>query len=234
MNWDLLLSFVPQLVAGLPVTLSILVCSLAIGLVLGALLCWARMRRAPVIAQAADFYVLFFRGTPLLVQLFAIYYGLGQFEVVRDSFAWPLLREAWFCAVLALGLNSAAFTSEIMRGGIIGVERGQIEAAEAYGFSRLQIARLVLGPQALRFALPSYSNETILMLKGTALASTISIMDLTGIARKLSALHFAPFESFIAAGGIYLVLAMVLTLSYSAIEKRLAWERERKTNVSPV
>ncbi len=234
MNWDLLLSFVPQLVAGLPVTLSILVCSLAIGLVLGALLCWARMRRAPVIAQAADFYVLFFRGTPLLVQLFAIYYGLGQFEVVRDSFAWPLLREAWFCAVLALGLNSAAFTSEIMRGGIIGVERGQIEAAEAYGFSRLQIARLVLGPQALRFSLPSYSNETILMLKGTALASTISIMDLTGIARKLSALHFAPFESFIAAGGIYLVLAMVLTLSYSAIEKRLAWERERKTNVSPV
>ncbi|MBG6155171.1 His/Glu/Gln/Arg/opine family amino acid ABC transporter permease subunit [Labrenzia sp. EL_159] len=234
MNWDLLLSFVPQLVAGLPVTLSILVCSLAIGIVLGALLCWARMRRAPVIAQAADFYVLFFRGTPLLVQLFAIYYGLGQFEVVRDSFAWPLLREAWFCAVLALGLNSSAFTSEIMRGGIIGVERGQIEAAEAYGFSRLQIARLVLGPQALRFALPSYSNETILMLKGTALASTISIMDLTGIARKLSALHFAPFESFIAAGGIYLVLAMVLTLSYSAIEKRLAWERERKTNVSPV
>lgn len=234
MNWDLLLSFVPQLVAGLPVTLSILVCSLAIGLVLGALLCWARMRRAPVIAQAADFYVLFFRGTPLLVQLFAIYYGLGQFEVVRDSFAWPLLREAWFCAVLALGLNSAAFTSEIMRGGIIGVERGQIEAAEAYGFSRLQIARLVLGPQALRFSLPSYSNETILMLKGTALASTISIMDLTGIARKLSALHFAPFESFIAAGGIYLVLAMVLTLFYSAIEKRLAWERERKTNVSPV
>ncbi len=234
MNWDLLLSFVPQLVAGLPVTLSILVCSLAIGLVLGALLCWARMCRAPVIAQAADFYVLFFRGTPLLVQLFAIYYGLGQFEFVRDSFAWPLLRQAWFCAVLALGLNSAAFTSEIMRGGIIGVERGQIEAAEAYGFSRLQIARLVLGPQALRFSLPSYSNETILMLKGTALASTISIMDLTGIARKLSALHFAPFESFIAAGGIYLLLAMVLTLSYSAIEKRLAWERERKTNVSPV
>jgi His/Glu/Gln/Arg/opine family amino acid ABC transporter permease subunit len=221
-NWDLLLSFIPKLLAGLPVTLSILVCSLAIGLVLGALLCWARMRRVPGVSQVADFYVLFFRGTPLLVQLFAIYYGLGQFEIVRDSFAWPLLREAWFCAVLALGLNSAAFTSEIMRGGIIGVEHGQIEAAEAYGFSRLQIARLILGPQALRIALPAYSNETILMLKGTALASTISIMDLTGIARKLSSLHFAPFESFIAAGVIYLALAMILTLTYSALERRLA------------
>ncbi|MEM9629929.1 MAG: ABC transporter permease [Pseudomonadota bacterium] len=222
MNWELLLSFFPKLLAGLPVTLSILVCSLAIGLVFGALLCWARMHRLPGVAQLADFYVLFFRGTPLLVQLFAIYYGLGQFEVIRSSFAWPLLREAWFCAVLALGLNSAAFTSEIMRGGILGVERGQIEAAAAYGFSRLQIARLILGPQALRIALPAYSNETILMLKGTALASTISIMDLTGIARKLSSLHFAPFESFIAAGAIYLALAMILTLSYSAIERRFA------------
>ena len=111
------------------------------------LLCIVRLRRIPIVSKLADFYVLFFRGTPLLVQLFAIYYGLGEFELIRNSFAWPFLREAWFCAVLALGLNSAAFTSEIMRGGVLGVEKGQLEAAAAYGFSNFQTGRLILMPQ---------------------------------------------------------------------------------------
>lgn len=220
MNWSLLFTFFSDLAAGIPVTLTILVCSLAIGIVLGLVLCVARLRRVPIVSRIADFYVLLFRGTPLLVQIFAIYYGLGEFEVIRNSFAWPFLREAWFCAILALGLNSAAFTSEIMRGGVLGIDKGQLEAAAAYGFSSFQTGRFILIPQATRIALPAYSNEIVLMLKGTSLASTISIMDLTGIARKLSSEHFAPFEAFIAAGVIYLALVLLLTTAFSALEKR--------------
>ncbi|WP_420414098.1 ABC transporter permease [Roseibium sp.] len=222
MNWPLLISFYPRLLEGLTTTLGILVCSLSLGLLLGAVICTIRMRRMPVLAQFFDFYVLFFRGTPLLVQLFAIYFGLGQFEAVRESIAWPLLQEAWFCAVLALGLNSAAFTSEIIRGGILGIERGQLEAAAAYGFSQVKTARVIMFPQALRIAMPAYSNEIILMLKGTALASTISIMDITGIARKLSSDNFAPFEAFIAAGTLYLTLSLALTAAFSMVERRFA------------
>ena len=221
MDWPLLLSFYPKLFWGVGLTLGLLAGGLAIGVLLGAPICRLRMHRVPGLSHACDFYVLFFRGTPLLVQLFAIYFGLGQFEAVRESFAWPLLREAWFCAVLTLGLNSAAFTSEIMRGGVLGVERAQLEAAAAYGFSPLQTLRLVLLPQALRIALPAYGNEIILMLKGTALASTISIMEVTGLARKLASQSFAPFEAFIAAGTIYLAISITVTGAFSALERRL-------------
>ena len=221
MDWPLLLSFYPTLFGGIGLTLGLLAGGLAIGVLLGAPICRLRLHRVPGLSHACDVYVLFFRGTPLLVQLFAIYFGLGQFEAVRESFAWPLLREAWFCAVLTLGLNSAAFTSEIMRGGVLGVERAQLEAAAAYGFSPLQTLRLVLLPQALRIALPAYGNEIILMLKGTALASTISIMEITGLARKLASQSFAPFEAFIAAGTIYLAISITVTGAFSALERRL-------------
>lgn len=221
MDWPLLLSFYPTLFSGIGLTLGLLAGGLAIGVLLGAPICRLRLHRVPGLSHACDLYVLFFRGTPLLVQLFAIYFGLGQFEAVRESFAWPLLREAWFCAVLTLGLNSAAFTSEIMRGGVLGVERAQLEAAAAYGFSPLQTLRLVLLPQALRIALPAYGNEIILMLKGTALASTISIMEVTGLARKLASQSFAPFEAFIAAGTIYLAISITVTGAFSALERRL-------------
>ena len=221
MDWSLLLSFYPKLFSGLGITLGVLAGGLGIGLLLGAAICLGRMKRPPLIANLLDLYVLFFRGTPLLVQLFAIYFGLAQFEVVRESFAWPLLREAWFCAILTLGLNSAAFTSEIMRGGVLGIEEGQLEAAEAYGFSRLATLRLILWPQALRIALPAYGNEIVLVLKGTALASTISVMEVTGIAKKLSSVNFAPFEAFIAAGTLYLCLSALLAGSFSLIERRL-------------
>ena len=223
MDWALLLSFYPSLSEGVAITFGLLFGGLALGLVLGAFICWVRMRRIAVLAPFMDVYVLFFRGTPLLVQLFAIYFGLGQFAFIRESAAWVLLREPWFCAVLALGLNSAAFTSEIIRGGILGVERGQLEAAQAYGFSPLLTARLILLPQALRVALPAYGNEMILMLKGTALASTISIMELTGIARRLTSQTFAPFEAFIAAGSIYLLISITLTSIFAAIERRQRW-----------
>ena len=223
MDWALLWSFYPRLADGIGITLGLLFASLAVGAVLGAVLCWGRLRRLPVLAPVLDGYVLFFRGTPLLVQMFAIYFGLVEFGFIRNSAAWVLLREPWFCAALALGLNSAAFTSEIMRGGILGVERGQLEAAQAYGFGPGLTARLILLPQALRVALPAYGNEIVVMLKSTALASTISIMDLTGSARRLTAQTFAPFEAFIAAGSIYLLIVMTLTGAFAILERRRRW-----------
>lgn len=123
MEWNLFPVYIPQLLAGVPLTLGLLAGALMLGVLLGAGLCYVRVAKVPVLRHIATAYVSLFRGTPLLVQLFAIYFGLGQFELIRESFAWPLLRHAGFCAFLTLGLNSAAFTSEIMRGGLLGLEK---------------------------------------------------------------------------------------------------------------
>ena len=146
-----------------------------------------------------------FRGTPLLVQIFLIYYGLGQFEAIRDSFLWTFFREPFWCAILALTLNTGAYTSEIIRGGIQSVPFAQIEAARACGMGRLLLFRRIVLPLAIRQALPAYGNEIILMVKASSLASTITLMEVTGIARGIIAKTFAPVEIFIVAGAIYLV-----------------------------
>ncbi|NRB16386.1 MAG: ABC transporter permease subunit [Rhodobacteraceae bacterium] len=221
MDWPLFLDYIPVLITGVPLTMFLLVTSLTLGLLLGAVICYCRSARVPVLSQFFSAYVSLFRGTPLLVQLFAVYFGLGQFEFIRDSFAWPLLREAWFCAFLALGLNSAAFTSEIMRGGLLGLEKGQMEAAKAFGFSNWAKLRYVILPQLLRISIPAYSNEIILVLKGTSLASTISLLEITGLAKKLSSKNFTPFEAFISAGIVYLTIVFSLTLLMRCWEKKL-------------
>jgi len=221
MEWHLFADYIPQLLMGVPITLGLLAGALTLGLLLGAGICYVRAARVPLLRQIAVLYVSLFRGTPLLVQLFAIYFGLGQFEVIRESFAWPLLREAWFCAFLTLGLNSAAFTSEIMRGGLLGLEKGQLEAAKAFGFSGWKKLRFVILPQLLRISIPAYSNEIILVLKGTSLASTISLLEITGLAKRLSSKNFTPFEAFISAGIVYLVIVYALTLLMQHMERRL-------------
>lgn len=221
MEWHLFADYIPQLLMGVPITLGLLAGALTLGLLLGAGICYVRAAKVPLLRQIAVVYVSLFRGTPLLVQLFAIYFGLGQFEVIRESFAWPLLREAWFCAFLTLGLNSAAFTSEIMRGGLLGLEKGQLEAAKAFGFSGWKKLRFVILPQLLRISIPAYSNEIILVLKGTSLASTISLLEITGLAKRLSSKNFTPFEAFISAGIVYLVIVYALTLLMQHMERRL-------------
>ena len=221
MDWPLFLEYIPALVTGVPLTMFLLVMSLALGLLLGAGICYCRTVKIPVLSPLLSAYVSLFRGTPLLVQLFAIYFGLGQFEFIRESIAWPLLREAWFCAFLALGLNSAAFTSEIMRGGLLGLDKGQMEAAKAFGFSHWAKLRYVILPQLLRISIPAYSNEIILVLKGTSLASTISLLEITGLAKKLSSKNFTPFEAFISAGIVYLVIVFSLTVLMRFLERKL-------------
>ncbi|MEH6633049.1 MAG: ABC transporter permease subunit [Halopseudomonas aestusnigri] len=221
MEWHLFLDYIPKLLLGVPITLGLLAGALVLGVTLGAGLCYMRTTKVPVLGWIATGYISLFRGTPLLVQLFAIYFGLGQFEIIRESFAWPLLREAWFCAFLTLGLNSAAFTSEIIRGGLLGLEKGQLEAAKAFGFSNWNNLRFIILPQLLRISIPSYSNEIILVLKGTSLASTISLLEITGLAKKLASKNFTPFEAFISAGIVYLVIVFVLTFLMRQLERRL-------------
>jgi octopine/nopaline transport system permease protein len=163
-----------------------------------------------------------FRGTPLLVQIFLIYYGLGQFEAIRDSFLWTFFREPFWCAILAYTLNTGAYSSEIIRGGIQAVPFAQIEAARACGMGRLLMFRRIVFPIAIRQALPAYGNEIMLMVKASSLASTITLMEVTGIARSIISKSFAPVEIFIVAGAIYLFINFVVSRAIRYLEYRLS------------
>jgi arginine/ornithine transport system permease protein len=166
----------------------------------------------------AGTYVI--RGTPLLVQLFLLYYGLAQFEAVRASVAWPLLSSAWFCAVLALAVNTCAYTTEILAGAIRATSAGEVEAARSLGMGRLQLMRRIVLPSALRRSLPAYGNEVILMLHATSLASVVTLLDLTGAARELNSRHYLPFEAFLTAAAFYLVLSLALVALFQRAERR--------------
>ncbi|ATR21858.1 Octopine transport system permease protein occM [Roseomonas mucosa] len=210
-----------RLLTGVPLTLQLAASSVALGAVLALLL--AAMRRSGLrwLDWPARFYIFVFRGTPLLVQLFLIYYGLSQFREIRTSFLWPVLRDPTWCAVIALTLNTAAYGGEIIRGGLASVQRGQMEAARAAGMGRWLLLRRVVLPLALRQALPAYGNELILMVKATSLASIITLMEITGIAAKLIAQSYRTVEVFAVAGAIYLVINFVLTRLVHALERRL-------------
>lgn len=218
MDIDLMIASLPRLLSGAGLTLQLVFASLACGLVLAVPLGLMRLSANPLLSGAAWSYVFVFRGTPLLVQIFLIYYGIGQFDAIRQSALWPFLREPYWCAILALTLNTAAYTSEVVRGGIQSVPWGQIEAAKACGMSRaLQFRRIVV-PQAVRQALPAYGNEIILMVKASALASTITLMEVTGIARAIVARTFAPVELFLVAGAIYLAINFIAAQGVKALE----------------
>ncbi|MGF1561751.1 MAG: ABC transporter permease [Geminicoccaceae bacterium] len=222
MNWQLMLDSIWPLLGGLPVTIELVVLSLALGFALAIGLALMRLSDVAILSALAYGFSFVFRGTPLLVQIFLVYYGFGQFEAVRDSVVWPVLREPFGCAVIALTLNTAAYTSEIIRGGLQAVPLGQIEAARACGMSPALVFRRISFPQALRYALPAYGNEIILMVKATSLASTITLLEVTGIARKMIAQTFAPLEIFIVAGAIYLLLNFIVTQLVNHLEARLS------------
>jgi arginine/ornithine transport system permease protein len=155
----------------------------------------------------------------MLVQLFIIYYGLAQFDVVRDSAFWPWLSQAWFCAVFAFGLNTCAYTTEIFAGALKQTHAGEIEAARSVGMSGWVMLRRILLPSALRRAIPAYSNEVVMMLHGTSLASVVTLMDLTGVAREVNSRHYLPFEAFIIAGVFYLAITFLLVFAFNRAEK---------------
>jgi His/Glu/Gln/Arg/opine family amino acid ABC transporter permease subunit len=211
----------PRLLEGLWLTLLLLGGSLLGGAMLAAPTIWMLLHRRHLIAAPARIYVWMFRGTPALVQLFVIYYGLAQFEWLRETAAWTLLREPFWCCILAFALNSGAYTAEILRGAILGVPAEQSEAARALGLRRAQTFRLVIWPQALRLALPPYSNEVVGMMKTTALASTVTLAEVTGIAETIAAETFAPYEVYLSAAIIYLAIAFLLERVLRAAETSL-------------
>ncbi|MCH6206443.1 ABC transporter permease [Brucella sp. RRSP16] len=210
-----------QMLGGVPLTLKLAASSIVFGAFLALFLALMRLSGLTVLDWIARLYVFVFRGTPLLVQIFIIYYGLSQFPTIRYSFLWPILREPYWCAIIALTLNNAAYASEIIRGGLLSVPHGQIEAAKACGMSSFTCFRRIVMPLAIRQALPGYGNEMISMIKATSLASIITLMEVTGIAAKLIAESYRAIEIFVIAGAIYLAINFVLTRVLMFAEYRL-------------
>lgn len=222
MNFQLMWESVPKLLGGLVLTLELVGLSLFLGFFVAIGMALLRLSPYRPLAGLAYAYVFVFRGTPLLVQIFLIYYGLGQFEAIRESFLWTFFREPFWCAILAFTLNTGAYTSEIIRGGIQSVPWGQIEAARACGMSGPLLFRRIVFPIAIRQALPAYGNEIILMVKASSLASTITLLEVTGIARGIISRTFSPVEIFIVAGAIYLAINFVVTRAIRHLEWRLS------------
>lgn len=219
-DWAVIGGALPEFLAGLRVTLAMLAISVTAGLLLSVPLAVARVSRRRWLSLPVWLYTYAFRGTPLLVQLFMIYYGLAQFAWVRDSAAWPLLRSAWFCAWLAFTLNTTAYTVEILAGALRATPAGELEAARAFGMGPLTVYRRILLPGALRRALPQYGNEVVQMLHATALASTVTLVDVTRVARDVYANHFLPAEAFGTAAVFYFALTFLLVGLFRLLERR--------------
>lgn len=230
MDIEAIVSNLPLYLEGLVTTVELVVIALVCGLVLAIPVALAASSNNPAVTFLPKSFIYFFRGTPLLVQMYMIYYGAGQFEALRESFIWPVFREAYACALIAFSLNTAAYTAEILRGAIVATPFGEIEAAKACGMSAwLRLRRIIL-PSAFRRALPAYGNEVIFMLHGSALAGVITIIDLFGAARIVNSRYFVPFESFVTAGVFYLLLTFGIIWIFKRVEFRWhAHLRPRKT-----
>lgn len=217
--------FTPQTLGyywdGLVTTTQLVFLSLVIGLVLAVPLAIGRGSQRKWIKLPIYAYTYVFRGTPLLVQLYIIYYGVVFVDGIQESFLWPMLKEAFFPALIAFTLNTAAYTTEIFHGAIKATARGEIEAARAYGMSQGLTMRRIILPSAFRRALPAYGNEVIFMLHASAIASVVTLMDITGAARFIYARYYAPFEAFIFAALIYLCLTFMILYLFRYLEKRL-------------
>ncbi|MFQ2195257.1 arginine ABC transporter permease ArtM [Aeromonas jandaei] len=211
--------YLVTLLGGLLTTLELTLFSLLLGFVLAALMTWVLEVRLPVATQLVQLWVLLFTGTPLLIQIFLIYYGPGQFEWLKASPLWPLLKQPWFCAVLALGLNTAAYSTRLFKGALDAIPAGEVEACRALGFNGRQTLWMKVR-HAARHLVPAYSNEVILVLKGSSLASTITIMDIMGLAQGLNAQTYDTLAVFGVAGALYLTMNGLLTIGFRWCEKR--------------
>lgn len=218
MEWfdlEVITGSLPEFWRGLWMTLQLTAISLALGFAFAIPLSIARVSSKPWISRPVSAYTYFFRGTPMLVQLLLIYYGVGQSEWIQQQWdagnpLWLLFRDAYFCALLAFSLNTCAYQLEMFAGAIRNIPHGEVEAAEAMGMTRNTALRRIILPSALRRAIPPLSNEVILMLQGSAIASAVTLVDLTGAARNVYSRHYAPFEAFIFAGLLYLAVTFVL------------------------
>ncbi len=220
MDWQIIKDSLPLYVGGLRTTLVLLIISLASSFVLAVPLSVARVSFRFWVSRPVWLFTYVLRGTPLLVQLFIIYHGLAQFEAVRESAAWVLLKSAWFCAWLAFTLNSTAYTTEIFAGALKATPFGEIEAARSYGLDGFKLYSRILLPGALRRALPQYSNEVVGLMHATAIASTVTLVDVTRVARDVNSTYLLVTESFGVAAVIYFVLTFSLVGIFKLLERR--------------
>jgi len=220
MDFELMFNSFPKLLNATVITLKLLSLSLFFGLFIGLLFAVMRMNRNTIINKFAYGYSYLFRGTPLLVQIFIIYFGFGQIEFIRESIAWVILKEPYWCAIIAFALNTGAYTSEILRSAFQTISRGYIEAGKSLGIPSKIIFYKIQIPIAIKQSLPAYGNEIILMLKGTSLASTVTLMDLTGVAKYIISTTFKPIEVFIVAGSIYLFMTFLIHNFIKFLERR--------------
>ena len=223
MNFELIISSFPKMLGAAVITVKLLAFSLAIGLLIGLFFAILRLNKNIIINKFAYGYSYLFRGTPLLVQIYIIYFGLGQIEFIRSTFLWVILKEPFWCAIIAFALNTGAYTSEILRSAFQTIKPGLIEAGKSLGISNKIIFYKIQIPIAIRQSLPAYGNEIILMLKGTSLASTVTIMDLTGVAKHIISTTFKPVEVFILAGSIYLFMTFIVHNVIKFLERKYSF-----------
>ena len=224
MDFELMVNSFPKLLNATVVTLKLLSASLFFGLFIGLLFAVLRMNKNPILNRFSYGYSYVFRGTPLLVQIFIIYYGLGQIEYLRSTFLWVILKEPYWCAIIAFTLNTGAYTSEILRSAFQTIKPGFIEAGKSLGISNKIIFYKIQIPIAIRQSLPAYGNEIILMLKGTSLASTVTLLDITGVAKFIISTTFRPIEVFIVAGSIYLFITFLVHNLIKYLEKKYRYQ----------
>ena len=225
MDLELMIVSLPKLLGATVITLKLLSVSLIIGVFIGLVFAILRLNKNILINKFAYGYSYIFRGTPLLVQIFIIYFGLAQIEYLRTSFLWVILKEPYWCAIIAFTLNTGAYTSEILRSAFQTVKPGVIEAGKSLGISNKIIFYKIQIPIAIRQSLPAYGNEIILMMKGTSLASTVTLMDLTGVAKYIISTTFKPIEVFIVAGGIYLFMTFIIHNVIKYLEKKYSFQQ---------
>jgi His/Glu/Gln/Arg/opine family amino acid ABC transporter permease subunit len=213
----------PDLLHGLSVTIQLTVLTALCGILLAIPLGVLRASRYRTASAALWTYTYFFRGTPMLIQLFLIYYGLAEFDIIQASPLWPFLSQGYWCCLLAFTLNTVAYTIEIVAGAIRNVPHADIETAKAMGMSGWIRLRRITLPVAFRLVLPSYTNEVIFILQSTSLASLVTVLDLTGVARIIIARTFATYELFTTIGLIYLAMTYLMLWGFKRLEKR--WYR---------
>jgi len=220
MDLDFALEHFPRLLKAAKLTIELTLLSLFFGIFVGVFFAILRTSKNKILFYISYYYSYVLRGTPLLVQIFIIYFGLAQLEWVRESFLWVFLKEPYSCAILAFTLNTGAYSSEIFRSAFETVNKGIVEAADGLGLSKINTFFKIKLPIAIRQSLPAYGNEMILMLKGTSLASTVTLLDLTGVAKHIISTTFRPVEVFIVAGSIYLIMTFIIHNFIKFLEKK--------------
>ena len=214
-----------KIVEGIPLTLQVVSISTILGIFLAVAVALMRISGNRLMSLPAYYFVYLIRGTPLLLQLYFVYYGLSQFEAIRESILWPILKEPYWCGIITLTISTGAYSSEIIRGGILSVSKNYIEASEALGLSHIKTFMLITLPITVRQALPAYGNELILMVKASSLISIVTLMEITGIARTIISKTYAPVEIFLVAGSIYLVINFIIVMFVNLAERRLGIEK---------